>query len=79
MRDYAELIKGQEIELKDAEKREVEKQDVHKALVSTLREQQETAEQLQQELQAAQAAAQKKKMEVHESCLLYTSPSPRDA
>lgn len=67
MRDYAELIKGQEIELKDAEKREVEKQDVHKALVSTLREQQETAEQLQQELQAAQAAAHKKKMEVHDS------------
>lgn len=67
MKDYAELIKGQEIELKDAEKREVEKQDVHKALVSTLREQQETAEQLQQELQAAQAAAHKKKMEVHDS------------
>jgi chromosome segregation ATPase len=67
MKDYAELIKGQEIELKDAEKREVEKQDVHKALVSTLREQQATAEKLQQELQAAQAAAHKKKMEVHDS------------
>lgn len=67
MKDYVELIKGQEIELKDAEKREVEKQDVHKALVSTLREQQATAEQLQQELQAAQAAAHKKKMEVHDS------------
>ena len=53
MRDYAELIKGQEIELKDAEKREVERQDVHKALISTLREQQATAEELQQELQAA--------------------------
>lgn len=67
MRDYAELIKGQEIELKHAEKREAEKQDAHKALVSTLKEQQATAEELHQELQAAQQAAHQKKMEVHES------------
>ncbi len=67
MKDYEALIEHEELELKDAQKLEEEKQQHYKALVSDMKEQQELRDQLQQELQAAQLAAEKKKQEVHVS------------
>lgn len=67
MKDYTSLIEHEELELKDAQKLEAQKQENYKALVSDMKEQQALRDQLQQDLQAAQLAADRKKQEVHVS------------
>ena len=67
MKDYDTLIRGEELNLADAEKRHEEMNETYKALVSTMKDKQSAQQQLQQEVQNAQQEAAKAKQDVHAS------------